>query len=121
MSVRRRTQVKGGSPQMLVRVRMRELGLSYEGAAARSAGLVSHGTLHRLASGLHQGRLREGTVQGVALALDLPQSAARDVLPVSYRPRDNRFVSPPRADRLSGRDRRLILDHVDRSLAKERE
>jgi hypothetical protein len=121
MSVKRRTQVQAGSLQMLVRARMRELGLSYEGAAARSAGLVSHGTLHRLAVGLHQGRLREGTLQGVALALDLPQSAVRQALPLAHRPRDRRFALPPRADQLSTNDRRLILDHVDRLLANYRE
>jgi hypothetical protein len=118
MNVKRRTQLEDGTLQMLVRTRMRELGLSYGGAAARSAGLVSHGTLHRLALGLHQGRLREGTIQGVALALDLPQSAVRDALPLPHRKRDSRFVLPPRADQLSSRDRRLILDHIDRLLAK---
>ena len=118
MNVKRRTQVDAGSLQMLVGKRIRELGLSYEGAAARSAGLVSHGTLHRLAVGLHQGRLREGTLQGVALALDLPQSVVRDALPLPLQPRDGRFVLPPRADQLSKRDRKLILDHVDRLLAK---
>jgi hypothetical protein len=102
----------------LVRRRLRELGLSYEAAAARSSGLVSHGTLHQLASGAHGGRLREGTIQGVALALDLPQSTVRAALPGDVEPRTRPFVLPPRADHLDARQRRRVLDYIDRLLAK---
>ena len=104
----------------LVRQRLRELGLSYEAAAARSSGLVSHGTLHQLASGAHGGRLREGTIQGVALALDLPQSTVRAALPRDVEPRRKPFVLPPRADQLDARQRRRVLDYVDRLLTKRR-
>jgi hypothetical protein len=106
--------------QVLVRARLAELGLSYEGAAARSSGLVSHGTLHKLAAGLHKGRLREGTIQGVALALDVPQSTVRRAIPVAVEPREGPFVLPPRAAQLTPRDRRRVLDYVDRLLANMR-
>src|SRR5665213_2520870 len=102
----------------LVRQRLRELGLSYEAAAARSSGLVSHGTLHQLAFGAHGGRVREGTIQGVALALDLPQSTVRAALPEDVEPRRRPFLLPPRADQLDARQRRRVLDYVDRLLAK---
>jgi len=118
--VRNRTaEVASAGPLgALVRQRLRELGLSYEAAAARSSGLVSHGTLHQLASGAHGGRLREGTIQGVALALDLPQSQVRAALPGDVEPRTRPFVLPPRADRLDTRQRRRVLDYVDRLLTK---
>ncbi len=106
--------------QVLVRARLAELGLSYEGAAARSSGLVSHGTLHKLAAGRHKGRLREGTIQGVALALDLPQSTVRQTIPVAVAPRERPFVLPPRAAQLSPRERRRVLDYMDRLLANMR-
>jgi hypothetical protein len=106
--------------QVLVRARLVELGLSYEGAAARSSKLVSHGTLHKLAAGRHQGRLREGTIQGVALALDLPQSTVRGAIPAAVEPHERPFVLPPRAAQLTSRDRRRVLDYIDRLLAKTR-
>ncbi|MGH3261245.1 MAG: hypothetical protein ACRDNS_04530, partial [Trebonia sp.] len=109
-----------GELHALVRSRLGELGLSYEAAAARSSGLVSHGTLHRLAVGLHHGRLRERTIRGVALALDVPQSTVRQALPADVARRERPFVLPPRADRLDARERRLVLDYVDRLIAKRR-
>lgn len=121
MVQKRDAEVAAAGPlRALVRQRLGELGLSYEAAAARSSGLVSHGTLHRLVSGAHHGRLREGTIQGVALALDLPHSTVRAALPADPEPRVRPFVLPPRADRLDSRERRRVLDYVDRLLAKPR-
>jgi hypothetical protein len=104
----------------LVAERLRELHLSYEAAEAQAGRLVSHGTLHRLAAGLHRGALRENTIRGVALALDLPQSTVRAALPRKMEHPTRPFVLPPRADQLDAAERRLVLDHIDRLIAKRR-
>ncbi len=108
-----------GSLQDLVRARLAVLGLSYERAALRSGGLVSHGTLHRLANGTHQGRLRAATVRGVAFALGVDEAEIRRWVP--GRPAlETPFTLPPRASELDFGDRRLVVDYVDRLLRKSR-
>ncbi len=120
MMSEQQAEVAAGGLQALVRQRLGECGLSYEAAAARSSGLVSHGTLHRLAVGLHRGRLREGTIQGVALALDLPQSTVRETLPARIERQAGPFLLPPRADELDAHERRRVLDYIDRLIARRR-
>jgi hypothetical protein len=63
--------------QELLVNRMSELDLSFRGAAARSGGLVSHGTLNNIALGRHSGNYDDETLRGIALAIDMPLTRGR--------------------------------------------
>ncbi|MEV0322983.1 hypothetical protein ACIBKX_33065 [Streptomyces sp. NPDC050658] len=106
----------------LVTTRLAELGsperpLSYRAAAARSSGRVSHGTIGRIARGDHAGLLTGETIDGLALALSVPPAAIEQAAGM-YRDRPlEPFVMPARADRLTRRERGVILAMVDALLA----
>ncbi len=108
--------------QKLVVARLAELGdsrrpLSYRAAAARGRGHVSHGTIGRLVRGEHTGALEEETLDGLSLALNLPRSRLEKAAGI-YRNRPAQpFVMPPRASRLSHREREVVLGVVDALLA----
>ncbi|MFE1775567.1 hypothetical protein [Streptomyces sp. NPDC059008] len=104
--------------QQLVMTRLTELGaphrpMSYRAAAARSHGLISHGTIGRLARGEHTGILEDQTLDGLALALALPRAHIERAAGL-YRERPAEpFTLPPRASRLTRREREVVLSVVD--------
>ena len=98
--------------QEMVVGRMAELGLSFRGAAARSGGLVSHGTLNTIALGRHSGHYDDETLRGVALALDLPLTKVREAAGLD-RQSPTEFRLPKKANRLSPAQRKAILTMVD--------
>ncbi len=104
--------------QQLVMTRLAELGIprrpmSYRAAAARSHGLISHGTIGRIARGEHTGTLEEETIDGLSLAMDLPRARIERAAGL-YRERPAEpFVLPPRASRLTRREREVVLGVVD--------
>ncbi|WP_162889914.1 hypothetical protein [Streptomyces olivoreticuli] len=108
--------------QKIVVARLVELGtprrpLSYRAAAARGQGHVSHGTIGRIARGEHTGTLEEETLDGLSLALDLPRTNLEKAAGV-YRERPAEpFVMPPRASRLTRREREAVLNIIDALLA----
>ncbi|MWA07857.1 hypothetical protein [Streptomyces sp. BA2] len=106
----------------LVTMRLAELGsperpLSYRAAAARSSGRVSHGTIGRIARGDHAGLLTGETIDGLALALGVHPTVVEQAAGM-YRERPlEPFHMPARADRLTRRERGVILAMVDALLA----
>lgn len=99
--------------QRLVRERMAELGLSYRRAAAKSDGKVSHGTLNTIATGRHSWRLDDSTLEGIALALDVPVATVRAAVGRAQRAPETEFVLPQKANRLSHAERRAVLAMID--------
>lgn len=97
--------------EMLVN-RMSELDLSFRGAAARSGGLVSHGTLNNIALGRHSGNYDDDTLRGIALAVDVPLSRVRDAAGLD-RQSPTEFRLPKKASRLTPAQRKAILTMVD--------
>lgn len=108
--------------QELVTTRLAELGppgrpLSYRAAAARSCGKVSHGTIGRVARGDHAGALTSETIDGLALALNIHPTAIERAADM-YRERPlEPFAMPARANRLTRRERGVILAMVDALLS----
>lgn len=99
--------------QQLVRDRMKELDLSYRQAAAKSNGLVSHGTLNAIATGRHSFRISASTVDGIALALDLEPAVIEQAVGRAARASLEVFVLPERASKLSAQERRAIVAMMD--------
>lgn len=99
--------------QQLVTERMTELALSYRGAAAKSEGLVSHGTLNAIATGRHSLRINANTVRGIALALDLEQAVIEQAIGRAARASLDVFVLPERASKLNVQERRAIVSMMD--------
>lgn len=91
--------------------------LPFREAADRSRGLVSTGTLHSIATGKHTNRISDKTAQGLAAALDVPLD---DIYTAAKLPRpSNRWVLPPRFDRLSEPRRRMVEDFAAQLLELE--
>lgn len=108
--------------QELVIERLSELGspqrpLSYRAAAARSQGRVSHGTIGRIARGGHPGVLEEATLSGLALALDVPRARIELAAGIYRDQPAEPFVLPPRANRLTRRERAVVLSMIDALIA----
>lgn len=104
--------------QKLVTERLAELGdrrgpLSTRQAALRSDGLISYETLRLLAEGQHSGRLKDDTVAGLALALDVPRSKVLAAMGRSITQPLGRFELPERADYLTRPQRRAVLSVID--------
>ncbi|WKK24260.1 hypothetical protein QZH56_00875 [Streptomyces olivoreticuli] len=108
--------------QELVTARLAELGtpgrpLSHRAAASRSQGHISHATIGRIARGEHTGTLEEETLDGLALALSLSRTDIEEAAGI-YRERPAEpFVLPPRASRLTRREREAVLSVVEALLA----
>lgn len=104
----------------LVTRRRASLGLSYRAVAERSDGLVSHSTVHEIESGSRATPTDE-TIDGLALALDLPISQVRRSAGLPPPDIETPFVLPRRANRLSRKERGAVLAIVDALLeAKKR-
>jgi hypothetical protein len=108
--------------QKLVVERLTRLGssrrsLSYRAAAARSQGLVSHGTIGRIARGQHTGVLSDETLDGLALALGVPRTYIEKAAGIFRERPPQKFTLPPRASLLSHKEREVVLSVVDALLA----
>ena len=112
----------------LIANRRSELDLSFRAAAEKSAVgtgparrlLVSHSTLARLEAGGGQGtKINDDTLQGVALALDLPLSKVREAAgaPAPH----EEFRLPKKASQLTDAERKAILSMVDALLAHHKD
>jgi hypothetical protein len=99
------------SLQRLVADRLAELDRSYREAARQSGGLVSHGTLQKVATGQHSGNLNESTLRGIALAIDVPISVAREAAGTRHDFGD--FQLPQRASKLRPKQRKALLAMMD--------
>ena len=102
--------------------RKAELDLSFRGLAARSAGLVSHSTLHEIANDKHSMVFNPETLQGIALSIGVSQEAVRDAAGYA-RDVPTKFRLSPRADKLTDPERRAVESLVTAllTLHKERE
>lgn len=98
----------------LVAAKRGELGLSYRQAAERSQGLISHSRLAAIENGEDRG-VSDALLRGISTALDLPISRVRKA--AGAPPTDRPFTLPARANRLTPRERRLVLNLVDTLLA----
>jgi hypothetical protein len=90
---------------------MSELELSFRKAAARSGGLVSHATLNEVALGRHGGKFNDETLRGIALALDVSQSAVWEAAGAPQPATE--FRLPRKANRLTAAQRKTVLNMVE--------
>lgn len=106
--------------QHLVLTRLAELGthgrpMSARQAAERSRGTVSYNTLYKLARGEHSGRLEDSTIEGIAMALDVP---AVRVYEAAQAPRpEGRWQLPAKYDRIPNEHRRVFQELMAAYLA----
>lgn len=113
--------------QDLVAGRLAELGspgrpMSGRQAAERSGGRVSHSTINNIVNGKHSGRLDDRTIEGLALALDVTRSRVERAAGLYREGRPAApFQLPPRANRLTLRERRLVIEVMDSLLAAREE
>jgi hypothetical protein len=83
--------------------------LSHRDAAARSGGRISHATIGNITSGRHGGKLDDKTVEGLALALDLPRS---EILRATYRSSQvvvRPFEAPESWQKLTHAQRKVVI------------
>lgn len=99
----------------LVRAQRAELGLSLRQAAEKSGGLVGPSTLNAIERGEPR-RVTDRIITGIATALELPESKVRRAAGLAAQAMPP-FVLPARAQRLTARERRLVLNLVDTLLA----
>ena len=98
----------------LILKRLDELGdetgpMSAREAARRAEGLVSYETLRNLARGVrHTGRITDRVAEGLARALQVPVS--RVYAAAGVQQPGQRWILPPKLDRLPTEQRRLIED-----------
>jgi transcriptional regulator with XRE-family HTH domain len=95
----------------LVAKRRAELGLSLRQAADRSDGLVSHGRIGDIENG-NDGDVSDRILEGLHLALDIPIRKLRAAAGLAN-PTARPFVLPDRANRLTQRERKLVLELVE--------
>lgn len=92
--------------RQLVLNRLMELNLSPREAASRSRGKVSYSTLRLISRGEHSMHLKDETLEGIALALDVPVSTVYERAGAPQ-PR-SRWDWPSRFDRLTLPERRAV-------------
>lgn len=102
--------------QQLVTERLRDLGghhgpLSTRAAAARSGGLVSYETLRKIVAGTHSGKITNDVGQGIAQALRVAPEVV--FAAAGHRGPAGKFDLPDRADRLTQRERVVVLSVMD--------
>jgi len=81
--------------------------------ARRSGGMVSVSTLNSIATGRHSGRVSASSLRGIARATGEPVADVAALVGVELSDEMPRFVLPRRADRLTHRQRRVVLAVVD--------
>jgi transcriptional regulator with XRE-family HTH domain len=94
-------------------------GLSYRQVADGSGGLLSHSTVHAIESGQRES-FDDDTLDGLAKSLGLPIDRVRKAAGVRRPDTDEPFALPRRAQRLSRRERQVVLDMVDALLEAKR-
>lgn len=104
--------------QKLVSDRYHELGLSFRELAAKTEDddgelRVSHGTLSNIYRGHHKWTFSARTLEGIAIALDLPLSKIQSAAGHSTEPRQSLFRLPTRLNRLSPRHRKVVVRFAD--------
>jgi hypothetical protein len=99
--------------QRFVLNRLAELNLTYRGAADRSEGLVSFGTINQIATGRHTGRLTPRAQRGLALALDVPLGKIEQVYAESQDAPAAMYRLPERANQLSPKQFKALLAVMD--------
>jgi hypothetical protein len=104
------------SLSQLVSRRLADLGLTGREAAARSGGLISHGHIYSIAKGGQPRRMREDTLRGLALALDLPLG---EVQKAAGLPPEAKLKLPERAKYLSPKSQKVLADLASTLLAAE--
>lgn len=100
--------------RQLVLRRLAELGergrpLSQRDAADRSGGRISHATIGNITSGRHGGKLDDRTVEGLALALDVPRSEILRALHRTSQSVLRPFEAPERWQRLTHTQRKVVI------------
>lgn len=100
--------------RQLVLRRLAELGergrpLSQRDAADRSGGRISHATIGNITSGRHGGKLDDRTVEGLALALDVPRSEILRALHRTSQSVLRPFEAPERWQRLTHSQRKVVI------------
>jgi len=104
--------------QKLVSDRYHELGLSFRELAAKTEDengehRVSHATLSNIYRGHHKWTFSATTLEGIAIALDLPLSKVQEAAGMSTEPRHTVFRVPERLHRLSPRNRKVAVRFMD--------
>lgn len=101
--------------QELIIKRLAELKLSYRDAAAKSSGLITFSTIAWLVQDRNRNPT-ERTLNGLALALDLPVEQLRKAVG----PPDPAFRLPSRANKLTPAGRKAVVGFVDFLLDMQR-
>lgn len=117
---RRRSVTEPSNPlRDLVIRRLLELGdggrpLSYRAAAVRAGGRIGHERIRQIAMGKSLGRIADDTIEGLAMALQVPVSV---VYEAAKMPRPGtRWRWPAKFDRLPDEDRRMVEMFASRLL-----
>jgi hypothetical protein len=93
----------------LIRDRLAALDLSYRQAAARSRGMLTHGSIGAIVTGKHGGKLSERTIDGLVLALGIPRTEIEKAIGI-YRDRPAEpFRLPEELNRLNRKERSLLI------------
>lgn len=105
---------------LLIRKRLDELGLSLREATdpRRVKGLITKSALSQLARGETRSPQAD-TIKGVALAIAVPVREVEEALALP--PELGRFTLPRRADRLTEKERAVVIGVVDALLAARRD
>lgn len=101
----------------LVERRLTDLGLSARAAAAKSGDKVSRGTIDAIRSGRHSGEHEDSTVEGLALALDVPRSTILRALNWQHEIGLPPFAAPGTWNRLQAPERKALRAVGDALLA----
>lgn len=102
--------------QDLIVRRRADLALTYEQLAVRSGGKVSRTLLNQLATGRHNSRLSDRSIEGIAEALDVSEDEVREAVDEPSRPE---FSLGPRAKLLTDPQRRAMIAVMEAFLAGE--
>lgn len=113
------------SLKLLVANRRAELDLSLRAAADKTIDrtgrpLISHATISEIERGAHTTNYADRTLQGLALALDLPLSKIREAAGVPVE-RPTEFRLPKKANQLTPAEQKAILQMVDALLSLHEE
>lgn len=101
-----------GELRQLIRLAADEAG-GYRALARRSRGAVSASTLNNIVIGKHSGKLKDGQLSGVAMAIGRPARDVAGMVGRSYADPAQPFVMPERANALSRQQRKVVLSVVD--------
>ena len=108
--------------QRLILDTLAEQDLSYRAAAERSRGMVTHTTLNTLANGRRDPKtLTDQSIAGIALALGVSEREVRKAIGLSRTEPPTVFKLPAKANRLTPKQRKVILATIDAFLSESDE